>query len=400
MDIMKELSDYNEIKKWVQGKKESSINNYFTAMRLYTDYTGMDPEQLIDEAEEDAKRPRRERGKPESRIMDFHKYLLNEHERMRGKNVGERGVSRNLSKMYFSAIRGFYKENGFPLNVKTPKATNKRENFKLELRPKDVKRLIDMAPSLRDKAIILCMFQSGMDVSTICSLNYGDVERELIDGKEPLMLHIIRDKEGIEFHTFFGRDAIAALKIYLEERVKKYGEKLTYETPLFVKEGAKKLTFERITTNLIQNMFRDLVLDAGIVTKDQLQMADINPARPHALRGAFSSILKLEGVNELFVEYMMGHVLPFNGAYFRPHPDELRKVYSEYEHALSITEVAIPAGEIEKRLRLEIDERKSVIEKLEKRVLEIENIDKMVDLILEKMLSDEGIKEKLTKILS
>jgi integrase/recombinase XerD len=244
------------------------------------------------------------------------------------------------------------------------------------------------------------MFQSGMDVSTICSLNYGDVERELDDGKEPLMLHIIREKEGVEFHTFFGRDAIDALKLYLEERTKKYGEKLTYETPLFVKEGAKKLTFERITTNLIQIMFRDLVINAGIVTKDQLQMADINPARPHALRSGFSSILKLEGVNELFVEYMMGHVIPYNGAYFRPHPEELRKVYSEHEHALSITEAAIPAGEIEKKLRLEMDKQKSVIENLEKRVLEIEKVDKVVDLVLERMLSDERTKERLIGILN
>jgi hypothetical protein len=129
-------------------------------------------------------------------------------------------------------------------------------------------------------------------------------------------------------------------------------------------------------------------------------MADINPARPHALRSGFSSILKLEGVNELFVEYMMGHVIPYNGAYFRPHPEELRKVYSEHEHALSITEAAIPAGEIEKKLRLEMDKQKSVIENLEKRVLEIEKVDKVVDLVLERMLSDERTKERLIGILN
>jgi hypothetical protein len=107
----------------------------------------------------------------------------------------------------------------------------------------------------------------------------------------------------------------------------------------------------------------------------------------------------LEGINELFVEYMMGHVIPYNGAYFRPHPEELRKVYSEHEHALSITEVAIPAGEIEKKLRLEMDKQKSVIENLEKRVLEIEKVDKVVDLVLERLLSNEQDKKKLANLL-
>lgn len=58
--------------------------------------------------------------------MDFHEYLINEHSKARSKNIGEKGISKDLAKMYFSAIRGFYKENGFPLNVKTPRATNKK----------------------------------------------------------------------------------------------------------------------------------------------------------------------------------------------------------------------------------------------------------------------------------
>jgi len=394
-----DLREFPDIKKWLREKSEGSVNNYLTAMNLFMNFTGLNPKQMIDEAEEDAKKSRRDRGLPESRLLDFHEYLLTKHSKMRGKKNDSLGISKNLAKMYFSAIRGFYKTNGFFLNVKTPRATNKKENFKLELRPKDVKKLVDLAPSLREKSIILCMFQSGMDVSTICSLNYGDVSRGLQEGKEPLMIHVIREKEGIEFHTFIGRDAIDALKLYFLERERKYEEKLQYNTPLFVKEGAKKLSFERITTNLIQNMFRDLVLNAGIVTKEELEVSDINPARPHALRSAFSTILKLEGVNELFVEYMLGHAIPYNGAYFRPQPEELSKVYSEHERALSISEVSMPMVEVEKRLRLELDKQQAVINELEKKVLEIGKVDTLVDIVIERLLKDEKAKEHLARIL-
>jgi integrase/recombinase XerD len=394
-----DLQEFPEIKKWVREKSEGSVNNYLTAMKLYMNFTGLNPDQMLDEAEEDMKKSRRDRGLPESRLLDFHEYLLTKHSKMKGRKTGSTGVSKNLAKMYFSAIRGFYKANGFFLNVKTPRATNKKENFKLELRPKDVKKLVDLATYLRDKSIILCMFQSGMDVSTICSLNYGDIARQLKEEKAPLMIHVNRDKESVEFHTFLGRDAIEALKLYIQERERKYGEKLQHDTPLFVKEGAKKLSFERITTNLIQNMFRDLVLTAGIVTEDELEVSDINPARPHALRSAFSTILKLEGVNELFVEYMLGHAIPYNGAYFRPHPEELRKVYSEHERALSISEVSMPMVEVEKRLKLEIEKQHAVIRELEKKVLEIGKVDRLVDMVIDRLLKDEKAKEHLASIL-
>ncbi len=395
-----DLQEFPEVKKWVREKSEGSVNNYLTAMKLYMNFTGLNPDQMLDEAEEDMKKSRRDRGLPESRLLDFHEYLLTKHSKMRGKRTGSAGVSKNLAKMYFSAIRGFYKANGFYLNVKTPRATNKKENFKLELRPKDVKKLVDLAPCLRDKAIILSMFQSGMDVATICSLNYGDVSRQLKEEKVPLIIHVNRDKEGVEFHTFLGKDAIDALKLYIQERERKYGEKLQHDSPLFVKEGAKKLSFERITTNLIQNMSKDLVLNAGIVTEDELEASDINPARPHALRSAFSTILKLEGVNELFVEYMLGHSIPYNGAYFRPQPEELCKVYSQHERALSISEVSMPMVEVEKRLRLEIDKHQAVIKELEKKVLEIGKVDKLVDMVIERLLKDEKAKEYLAKIVS
>jgi len=39
----------------------------------------------------------------------------------------------------------------------------------------DVKKLVDHSRAPRDRAIILTMFQGGMDVSTLCSLKYGDV---------------------------------------------------------------------------------------------------------------------------------------------------------------------------------------------------------------------------------
>jgi integrase/recombinase XerD len=379
MDVL----SYAEVKKWLRGKSRGTARNYITALTLYIEFTGMNPEEIIDEAEEDRKKPRRQRGKPEERIEDFHEYLLNKHTRARGKKAGGRGVSKNLAKMYFSAIRGFYKANGFPLNVRTPRASNKKENFKLNLRPRDVKRMLDFTRSLRDRSIILTMFQSGMDVSTLCSLNYGDVARELEEGREPLMLHIVREKEEVEYHTFLGRDAVKALKNYLAERKRRNHEELRYDTPLYVKtawEKGKKNSarIERLTPNLIQKFFREVCLTSGVVAEDQLRVADINPARPHALRKAFNDILGLEGVNQQLIDYWMGHSIPYNGAYGIPLPDEQRKIYAEHEKALSVSGVISGVNEIEERFKREVERQNYIIQGLENRIAEIERADREV----------------------
>jgi len=349
--MVEKIEDFEEVKKWIAGLKESSRINYLCAMRAYMDFTGLNPKELIDEAEEDRKKPRRERGKPEQRLAEFHKWLLTEYEhkaRGRGerKGTGKKGVSKMKARTYVGAIRSFYNRNGFPLTFKTPKASPKKENRKMQLTPREVKKLVDHAPTVRDRAIILMMFQGGFDVSTICSLNYGDVARELNEGSEPMVIHVVREKEEVEYFTCVGHDSIEALKAYLNERKAK-GEVLRLDSPLFIKEGAKKLKSERMTTNLIQNMLKDTAMKAGIITEEHLDNADMNPCRPHALRSAFSTILRLNKFDPLLVDFMQGHVIPYNGAYLIPPPEKVREMYAEVEPQLSIS-----SSPVEENLRV------------------------------------------------
>src|SRR5208283_2360694 len=124
----------------------------------------------------------------------------------------------NLACTFAHAIQGFYKQNGFPLTVKIPKAVPKKENFKLTLRVPEIKLLINSANSLRDKAIIITLFQSGMSINELCNLTYGDIAAGLQTNEEPLNLHLIRKKEQVEYDTFIGGDSIEAIKAYLAQR--------------------------------------------------------------------------------------------------------------------------------------------------------------------------------------
>lgn len=344
-----EIEEYYEVSKWLSTIKGSTKNYYKTAMKTYVDYTGLNPTQLIDEAEEDRKKSRREQGKPEQRLTDFFNWLINEYKSKR-TNGSEVGISKNLSKTYVAAIRSFYRRNGFPIMTKSPKAAPKKENKKLSLTPQQVKLLADHAPTHRDRAIILFLFQGGFDVSTICSLNYGDVKRELEEDRTPMLIEVVREKEEVEYFTLVGHDSITALKAYLNDRKRK-GEELKPNTPLFVKEGNKKLRNERITTYLIQNMLKDTALRAEVISDEDLEHSDINPCRPHSLRSSFSTILRLNGFDPMLVDFMQGHTLPYNGAYFIPPPEKVRSMYAEVEPQLSVSGVSPVEKKLDERLK-------------------------------------------------
>jgi len=344
------LKEFKEVKRWLVRKSRTTKSEYLGALRIYTDYRGLNPTELIDEIEEDRKKSPRDRGEVEYKLKEFHEWLLNEREKEKkgGRGTtGEKGVSPKRAATIMGSIRSFYKANGFPITIKLPRPTTLKKNHKLQIRAEDVKKLVDHAPTIRDKAIILMLFQSGMDVSTLCSLDYWDVARGLENDECPLPIHVVRKKRQVEYTTFLGRDGIDALKAYLNKRRERQGE-IKHTEPLFVKERNYNGN-KRITRELIEKMLREVAVLSGVVSKEEMERADMNPCRPHALRGAFSTIMKLQGVNNEIVEYWMGHVIPYEAAYMIPQEEELKKIYAEHEEALSINRATEQIKKLEKK---------------------------------------------------
>ncbi len=64
------------MRRWLNNVKEGSKPSYRAGLRLFCEWCELNPTQLLDEAEEDRKKSRRERGKPEARLMEFCNYLI------------------------------------------------------------------------------------------------------------------------------------------------------------------------------------------------------------------------------------------------------------------------------------------------------------------------------------
>jgi len=353
------------LKRWLGNiVNKSTFYNSKSAFRLYSQFTGMTASQLIDEAIEDFRSdPRERKDIVLHRLIGFYKWLTEEYRKKRavGKGKlakGKKGVSGLSAEMRVNVIRGFYSTFDITVRMKNKLPKSRVENKRIVFKPEDVwkvKALVDHARTPRDRVIVLFHFQGGLDVSTLCDLNYGDVVEQLEKNSHPMKIETMRVKTGVEFYTFVGQDAIDAVKAYLAD-MESRGVKFDNKTPLFLQERGKK----RLKPHNIQTMMKDLAVRAGFVTHGN-NGNSFNPLGTHSLRESFGSLMINSGVPDTIVDFWLGHEIgDMARTYKETQFKNLRQMYLEREHLLSIS---ASKGENEKT-RAEVKEVKDEIYRL------------------------------------
>jgi len=347
------------LKRWLDSiTRNSTKYGYKTAFKAYAFFTGMSASALIDEALADMKKDPRERQDiVMTRLVKFYHWLKNEYpKKSRGwgeHQVVAKGVSDKMAHFFVNAVRSFYATFDITIRMRgrhklpRPRVQNKR----MKVGAEQVKVLVDHARTPRDRAIILTLFQSGMDVSTLCSLKYGDVAEDLAKNEHPLKLELHRPKTGVEYYTSLGTDAVQALKAYIDD-MKARGIQFRNDTALFLKERGK----EPLTTNLVQNMMKEVAVNSGFVDK-QNNGNGFNPLGPHALRESFGSIMINSGVPDTIVDFWLGHEIgemaeAYKGVQF----ESLKQMYADREKLLSISPKE-NLEELKSKLKEEVDQQ-------------------------------------------
>lgn len=141
-----------------------------------------------------------------------------------------------------------------------------------------VKKAIDECTTLRDKAIILLLVDTGLRRAEACALNWGDVD--FSSG----IIRVARGKGGKARSVVAGVRTRRALLAYRREI--QHGEDL----PLFQTTQGNRLS---------PNGLRSLLLRIG--KKIGLHIS------PHALRRTFATLSLRAGMNILQLQAMMGH---------------------------------------------------------------------------------------------
>jgi len=212
-------------------------------------------------------------------VRDF---IMTLTENKYNKNSVIRKLS-TLRRFYtFMVKRGFIGENPL-VSLFSPKQEKILPNF---LTQSEMERLIENIPldnplGIRDRAIVECLYSTGMRIGELVQLNVSDVR----DDREIL----IKGKGNKERIVFLGEYALKSLKRYLKE-----------VRPNLVRDDKEKALFlSRFGTRLTCRSIERMMEKYGIMTGKDVS--------PHTIRHSFATHLLENGADLRAVQELLGH---------------------------------------------------------------------------------------------
>jgi len=291
----------------------------------FTVWASRNPDGLIADAERDP-------SSTHDLLKTFYNHLL------------EEGFSSNTAVLAYQALRSFYRWNDVSLG-RTPRGFKGRVEYASSyvLSQEDVIRMAEACESVRDQALIAFLAQSGQRCGVVTALKIKHVRRGLERGGYPLIIDVppvLRNEKGVNVNKLgaayrfaLGRDSITLIRDMLKER-KSFGEPLDDESWLFrsyatVREDALKPVraskAERgrsLTTAAIREIVHKTAKKAGIQRKASKKRYEVYP---HSFRRYWNMRMQEAGLSEDLRDFMLGHRLPYDGAYSKWYPEAIRR---------------------------------------------------------------------------
>lgn len=184
----------------------------------------------------------------------------------------------------------------------------------------DVGALLDIAndetpAGLRDKAILECLYASGIRASELIGLDIDDVFRT---GTTEGALRIRHAKGGQERFALLGRHALSALDAYLRGGRNCFVTAANTESPtaLFLNRFGG-----RLSDRAVRRLFDKIGASGRIAVKPT----------PHMMRHSFASHLLENGADIRVVQELLGHKdLSSTQIYTRIRPKQLKDVHAAH----------------------------------------------------------------------
>jgi integrase/recombinase XerC len=217
-----------------------------------------------------------------------------------------------------AALKGFFRfliasrriEKDPLSQIHSPKQEKPLPNF---LSVDDVFRLLSVGGPTgtlpkRDQAILEVFYSTGIRVSELVGLNWGDVD---------FQLGIVRvvGKGSKERIVPIGKTALDALRDYSQDLRKKWSLACKGESPVFLNNRSG-----RITTRSVARIVEKHLREAGIAVK----------MGPHGLRHSFATHLLNSGADLRVIQELLGHAsLSTTQRYTHLNLDQLTAVYDK-----------------------------------------------------------------------
>jgi site-specific recombinase XerD len=296
------------VQKWILNLKKkagwrTTIPNFLRTLHKFTEYSAKSPSELITISSSTKKLDQREEltsATPEITeiVQEFINELLSSGKQEKARHVR-------------TCLKSFFKANDISLELGSIHRVTKKE----EIIPskEQIYTMADYAGSPRNRAIILCIYQSGLGIAALRNLKIGHVQEQLGKNKIPLKIRITsrinKKASQVPFYTFFGAEACDALRAYVNERKRKIQKmmkkgvnvkELTESSPLFASEGKNVPLGDRMAVSSLWRVIKDSAERAGL-QKERIQ--------PNSLRKAFAAELNRSLIDEETRKYLMGNLI-------------------------------------------------------------------------------------------
>jgi integrase len=343
---MTELKHNPTIISWLDmiTSSQNTRTLYLLAMKHYVMFTGMSPDDLLDEAENDiisGKLPRRRRIK--GHIIGF------------AAHIEGMGLSPNTRKSYLTAVRSFYASNDIDL-PRTPRNTVGTRTLKENMTVPTVEMIRECLTVCNplERAVMMCGLSSGMSANELCNLTVRMFKSGYDEDTMVSTIDMRREKVGFDFVTFLSPEASKAVWDYLEYRDRPCNssrlkdqiplekQRVSDDSYLFIPEKIPDeylKTFDESLRKMrpygIYAMYRRL----STKSRKDNDKGKWNIVRSHNMRKIFNSRLKNAGCDSDIVEYFMGHTLgATKDAYYKPDIEKLKDIYIRFVPHLLISE--------------------------------------------------------------
>jgi site-specific recombinase XerD len=150
----------------------------------------------------------------------------------------------------------------------------------------EVARLIDAAPNLRHRTILMALYATGMRRSELCHLRPEDID------KERMVIHI-REGKG-------GKDREVPLSPKLLDQLRVFYRSLKRKSQWVFPSLQARRADQPMTDKTVWQACREATRRAGIT----------KPVHPHTLRHSFATHLHESGAELSVIQTLLGHADP------------------------------------------------------------------------------------------
>jgi len=375
--VKKDILDDQVFKNFLDHKNidnKNTIIQYETRIRSYCNFTEKTITELVDEAVEE-----QDKGVKYS-DRKVNKYLQDYIDKLTKKSKSE-----NTIKAYYETIKALYHDNDIELQKIEFTFNKDVQNPFEELPTKEHIRKALKYCNLRDKAIILLQFSSGLGGAEVRNLTYGQfyiaIKEYITYNKDEIfdidrIYHQIKNKYDIigiwdskrlvtdfDYLTFNSSESNKAIIDYLIERNNK--KPITsFDEPLFDANGNK------MKEHTLSAIYRRINQKAGLGKRNENR----NFLTSKIPCEMFQRALLECDVEYLAIKLMLGHKIDDIKLAYKNKPEKLKKEYLKGLKDITLEEIKIVTTEryydnVTLELKIEKEERI----KLENRIKKLED---------------------------